>query len=60
MRSAPTATLKAADPFPGELVQGSNVLPLSVAQKTVETVAASGNYRGVVSVIVTQGAASGG
>ncbi|KWA15162.1 Cro/Cl family transcriptional regulator [Burkholderia territorii] len=54
------ATLKTAELFPGELAQGSNVLPLSIGQKTVEPVTASGNYQGLVSVIVTQSAASGG
>lgn len=53
------ATLKTAELFPGELAQGSNVLALSIGQKKVEAVTASGSYQGLVSVIVTQSAASG-
>ncbi|AYQ41935.1 giant cable pilus [Burkholderia aenigmatica] len=52
-------TLKVAELFPGELAQGSNVLPLSIEQTKVEPVTASGNYQGLVSVILTQSAASG-
>lgn len=52
--STTSATLKAAELFTGELEQGSNVLPLSIAQKTVEAVTASGSYQGLVSVILTQ------
>ena len=51
-------TLKGADLFQGELAQGSNVLPLSIGQKTVAAVTASGSYQGLVSIILTQSAAS--
>lgn len=51
------STLTAAELFPGELAQGSNVLPLSIAQQTVAAVAA-GSYQGLVSVILTQSAAT--
>ncbi|RQR61987.1 Cro/Cl family transcriptional regulator [Burkholderia sp. Bp9125] len=54
------ATLKTADLFPGDLAQGSNVLPLSIGQKTVAAVTASGSYQGLVSVVITQSAASSG
>ncbi|HDR9506982.1 Cro/Cl family transcriptional regulator [Burkholderia cepacia] len=57
--STTAATLKASEIFTGELAQGSNALELSISQKTAESVTASGNYQGVVSVIVTQSAASG-
>jgi len=56
--STTASTLKVAEIFPGELAQGSNVLPLSIAQKTVEAVTASGSYQGLVSVILTQSAAT--
>nr|WP_250637264.1 CS1 type fimbrial major subunit [Burkholderia diffusa] len=52
--------MKASEIFTGELAQGSNVLALSIKQKKAEALTASGNYQGVVSVIVTQSAASGG
>ncbi|KVG35449.1 cable pilus major pilin CblA [Burkholderia diffusa] len=58
--STTAATLKASEIFTGELAQGSNVLALSIKQKKAEALTASGNYQGVVSVIVTQSAASGG
>ncbi|MCA8091851.1 cable pilus major pilin CblA [Burkholderia anthina] len=57
--STTATTLKAAEIFTGELAQGSNVLPLSIQQKTVAPVTAAGNYQGLVSMIVTQSAASG-
>ncbi|UEP46742.1 cable pilus major pilin CblA [Burkholderia ambifaria] len=57
--STTAATLKASEIFTGELAQGSNALELSIAQKTAAAVTASGSYQGVVSVIVTQSAASG-
>lgn len=52
-------TLKAADIFTGDIKSGSNAMPLSIAQKDAGVLAASGSYRGVVSVILTQSAASG-
>jgi len=55
--STTAATLKTAEIFPGELAQGSNVLPLTIGQKTVEAITASGSYQGLVSVILTQSAA---
>ncbi|MBR8066760.1 cable pilus major pilin CblA [Burkholderia ambifaria] len=57
--STTAKTLKTTDLFPGELAQGSNVLPLSIGQKTVAAITASGSYQGLVSVILTQSAASG-
>ena len=57
--STTATTLKASELFPGELAQGSNVLPLSIAQEKSEAVTASGNYQGLVSVVLTQSAASG-
>ncbi|RKT99881.1 Cro/Cl family transcriptional regulator [Burkholderia sp. Nafp2/4-1b] len=57
--STTAKTVKTADLFLGELAQGSNVLPLSIGQKTVAAVTASGSYQGLVSVILTQSAASG-
>lgn len=56
--STTATTLKAAEIFTGELAQGSNVLPLSIAQKTAGAITEAGNYQGLVSVIVTQSAAS--
>lgn len=56
--STTAVTLKTAELFPGELAQGSNVLPLSISQKAAEAVTASGSYQGLVSVILTQSAAS--
>ncbi|MCA8352493.1 cable pilus major pilin CblA [Burkholderia cepacia] len=57
--STTATTLKASEIFTGELAQGSNVLPLSIEQKTVGAITAAGSYQGLVSVIVTQSAASG-
>ncbi|WP_321906736.1 cable pilus major pilin CblA [Burkholderia cenocepacia] len=51
-------TLKAAEIFTGDLAAGSNALALAISQKTPGEVAAAGNYQGVVSLIVTQSAAS--
>lgn len=56
--STTAATLQAAALFPGDLAQGSNVLPLSISQKTVAAVTAAGSYQGLVSVILTQSAAT--
>lgn len=46
--------------FPsGNVADGSIALPLSIEQETVAPVTAAGNYQGLVSVILTQSAASG-
>ncbi|CAH0205472.1 cable pilus major pilin CblA [Stenotrophomonas geniculata] len=54
------ATLSAADIFTGDIKNGSNAMPLSIAQKDAGVLTEAGNYQGVVSVILTQSAASGG
>ncbi|MBO1749153.1 cable pilus major pilin CblA [Stenotrophomonas sp. SI-NJAU-1] len=53
-------TLSAAEIFSGDIKNGSNALPLSVAQKQAGALTEAGSYQGVVSVILTQSAASGG
>ncbi|KVF77994.1 Cro/Cl family transcriptional regulator [Burkholderia sp. FL-7-2-10-S1-D7] len=58
LSSAPTKLI-AQNLFPGDLAEGSVALPLSIAQATPEVVEA-GSYQGLVSVILTQDAASGG
>nr|CAC18738.1 adhesin major subunit pilin [Burkholderia cepacia] len=56
--STKATTLKASDIFTGDLAQGSNMMPLSIAQQDVAPVTAAGSYQGLVSLIVTQSATS--
>lgn len=58
LSTAPTKLIS-QNLFLGELAEGSIALPLSIAQATPEVVEA-GSYQGLVSVILTQAAASGG
>lgn len=44
--------------FPGDLADGSIALPLSIEPATVAPVTAAGTYQGLVSMVLTQEAAS--
>jgi hypothetical protein len=56
LKAAPTKLI-AKDLFLGDLASGSIAMPLSIAQETPAEVT-SGNYQGLVSVILTQNTAS--
>jgi len=43
-----------ATTFPSGITNGSSVMPLVIAQETPSVVTASGNYSGIVSLVVTQ------
>ncbi|HIE6455543.1 TPA: CS1 type fimbrial major subunit [Serratia marcescens] len=58
--STTAVSLNYATTFPSGIANGSSTMPLVISQTTPGDVSASGNYTGIVSLVVTQATSSAG